>query len=363
MDDRSFDHFTRLLGSRPNRRNALGLAAGVIGGGFAGRLGLGGTAAKNKKKKGCPKKRCPNGLQRNKRTCECECLRTPCSGGKEFDTRSCSCRCPRDLRECRDGCVGKDECCPSDPPCPEDPKGCCHSPGVEVCTIDGCCLELDGMKACNNFCVDTTTNRNHCGDCNSPCGQEEACINGECRQAEECPDGRPPCPGKAGGDGPFCRPQQHDSCCGDTSCNALKDCCDPEEGVCCLKGTCAAGRCCDGGREICDGGNLCCPFGQICCGTECCSEFSCVNGTCCPQGACGAVDAQNRVCATGDEICCFTGPDNSGYACPRAEFGGSCAGRGRCCPAGTFYDSSCDKCCGDVRDLCEVCLPSFAGRL
>lgn len=364
MDDIAFDRLTKLLCATPNRRNVAGLVASAAIGSLAGLLQPNASAARSKKgkgkKKGCPKKPCPKGFRRDKRTCTCECLRTPCSGGKEFDVKECRCACSRDLRECRDGCVGKNECCPSDPLCPEDPKGCCHSPGVEVCTIDGCCLELDGKKACNDFCVDTNTSRNHCGDCNSSCGPEETCANGECRVTDECPDGRPPCPGKPGSDGPFCRPQQHEACCGDTSCNALQDCCDPDEGVCCTKGRCTEGRCCTGNREICAG--KCCPFGQICCGSECCSAFSCVNGTCCPQGACGDVNAANRVCTGPNETCCFSGPDVSGYACPSVEWGGACAADGKCCPEGTFYEDFCDKCCADVRDRCEDCVLTFGGR-
>jgi hypothetical protein len=362
MDDIPFDRIAKALGASPTRRAVLGLAVSAAIGSLAGRLGMGETDAKRKKKKkGCPKKPCPSGYRRDKGTCKCECVRTPCSGGKEFDTKSCSCRC-KGMRECRDGCVPLDGCCPGDPPCPEDPKGCCHAPALDVCTIDGCCREIDGIKACNDFCVDTNTNRNHCGDCNFACLPTETCANGECLVTDECPDGRPPCPGTPGGDGPFCRPVQHEACCGDTSCNKLKTCCDPEEGVCCDPGTCAAGRCCTGGREVCDGGNLCCDFGQICCGTECCSESRCVNGSCCPLGACGALGSSNRLCVADGETCCLTGPDNSGHACPEVDFGGACANAGQCCPEGTFYDSRCSKCCADVRDLCEDCVPTVAGH-
>ncbi len=360
MESNRFDDLGRALGRHGSRRGIVRMLVGVAIGTLASSPPEALTKPKKKKKKVCPKKPCPKGYGRDKRTCACECVRKPCSGGMEFDTTSCSCRCPRDMRECRDGCVGKNECCPGDPPCPEDPKGCCHAPALDVCTIDGCCREIDGIKACNDFCVDTNTNRNHCGDCNSLCGAEEVCADGECQSVELCPDGRPPCPGKPGSDGPFCRPQQHESCCGDTSCNALKDCCDPEEGVCCLRGRCTEGRCCNENREMC--GGKCCLVGQICCGTECCSALGCVNGTCCEMDSCGAVDAANRICTGPNETCCRTGPDNSGFACPSVDWGSACAANGRCCPEGTFYEDSCDKCCADVRDLCEDCLPTIAGR-
>src|SRR5215213_1642145 len=183
MDALHFDDVVRTLSERGSRRGALRLLAGGILGALAGVPVLGAPAKpkkKKKKKSGCPKQACPPGHQRNQCSCKCECTRVQCSGGKEFDAESCRCSCPQGLRECRDGCVGPDRCCPGDPPCPEDPKGCCHAPGLDVCTIDGCCRELDGMKACNNFCVDTNTNRNHCGNCEWPCGANQECCDGSC---------------------------------------------------------------------------------------------------------------------------------------------------------------------------------------
>ena len=183
MDEQRFDDVVRTLGERNSRRGALRLLTGGIFGALGGVPTVGALAKpkkKKKKKSNCAKKSCPQGYQRNKRTCKCECTRVQCTGGKEFDAETCACTCPRGMRECRDGCVGPDRCCPGDPPCPEDPKGCCHAPGLDVCTIDGCCRELDGMKACNDFCVDTDTNPNHCGNCNVACDPGETCVRGEC---------------------------------------------------------------------------------------------------------------------------------------------------------------------------------------
>ena len=361
MDDTAFDRLTKRLGATPTRRNVFGLAIGAAVGGFAGLLGLSETDAKNgkgkkKKKKGCPKKPCPKGYQRNKRTCKCECVRTPCSGGKEFDAESCRCRCPRDLRECQGECIGKDECCPTDLPCPEDPKGCCSSQ-AEVCTIDGCCLELDGWQVCNGFCIDTKTDPSHCGGCNDPCQPGEICTQGICIQPELCPDEGVACPGRTA---PFCAPKGH-SCCGDNSCNALNECCDPnpDEGVglCCVKGRCTERRCCTGNREVCAG--KCCDFGKVCCGDKCCSPHDCLNGSCCPRFVCGAAETDRRVCPATDESCCIR-PDNSGYACPAtAPF---CAIQvDGCCPVDLNYRETCDACCPSILN-CNDCVAPIAGR-
>ena len=208
MDELRFDDVVRTLSERGTRRGALRLLASSVLGAPVGTPAASALAkSKKKKKSNCTKKKCPQGQQRNKRSCKCECRRLQCSGGKEFDAESCTCGCPRGMRECRDGCVGPDRCCPGDPPCPEDPKGCCHAPGLDVCTIDGCCREPDGMKACNNFCVSTNTNPNHCGACNRACVPGESCIRGNCvleTGGAECPNGEPKCGGECCDDNESC---------------------------------------------------------------------------------------------------------------------------------------------------------------
>ncbi|MCX7808709.1 MAG: hypothetical protein N2515_08880, partial [Deltaproteobacteria bacterium] len=36
-------------------------------------------------------------------------------------------------------------------------------------------------RCCNNMCVDTNTNRNHCGMCGMMRGSREGCLGGSCR--------------------------------------------------------------------------------------------------------------------------------------------------------------------------------------
>lgn len=313
MDEHRFDGIARALGAPGSRRGALRLLVGGAAALLAGGP-LAGTIAKPKKRKkkkaACPKKSCPPGRKRNKRTCKCECERTACTGGMEFDSKACRCACPRDMRECRDGCVPRNGCCPSDPLCPEDSKGCCHSPGVDVCTIDGCCAELDGMKACNDFCIDTNTHPSHCGDCNVACDAGTPCIRGRCEPLT-CPNGEP--------------------ACGVQCCEDGEQCCN--------------GECRFNGTAICTNDGWCPPVtGHACCGTAGCAEGPCCN-----------VDI---------EACCVSLAGNGDietHCCPGD--GDECA-PGGCCPIGTRWtsDGNCDACCPPGAIGCQGCIPVEGGR-
>ncbi len=324
MDVHKFDDVVRALAERGSRRSALRLLLGGVLGVVTGSPVTSTLAKRTKKRKQspeqtrkkpkkpkCPKKRCPKGYHRNKQTCKCECTRLKCTGGKEFNAKQCRCACPRGMRECRDGCVGADRCCPGDPPCPEDPKGCCHAPGLDVCTIDGCCREVDGMKACNGFCVDTNTNPRHCGDCNTACESGEPCINGACG-SEDCPDGR--------------------AACGATCCGFGEECCG---GVCQHQGVAVCTK---------DGW---CPTtsGQACCGTGDCADDPCCRFSS-GEACCVSINSNGAI----ETTCCPGGPER-------------CA-PGGCCPAGTTWSSDlgCDACCPPGNTDCEGCVAPTAGR-
>lgn len=295
MDHHSFDSLTRALGGQGSRRKAIRTIAASL----TALAGIPGAKAQAKRK----------GRGKNKKKRQ-GCKRQPCSGGMEFDVSSCQCRCPRDMRECRDHCVGRDRCCPSDPPCATDPKGCCHSPWVEVCTSQGCCAELDGMKACNDFCVDTDTSQNHCGACGVACRSDEVCISGRCRPIQ-CVSGGP--------------------ACGDTCCDLGELCC---HGVCRPAGTapCTA-----------DGW---CPFPT---GHACCGSASCEQGPCCNpdvESCCDWIESDGAI----ETTCC---PGD----------GSRCA-KGGCCPEGMQYtgDLGCDACCPESAQTCGDCVAPVPGR-
>lgn len=228
MDGPRFDDLAQSFSTLGSRRAALRALAGAALAAVAGRP----AAAAAGERRDCPKRRCRKpGYARNPRTCRCECERRRCSGGKEFDPGSCRCRCPSGMRECNDTCVPRDGCCPGDPPCPEDPKGCCHAPGLEVCTIDGCCIQIDGKKACNGFCVDTTVSRHHCGECGAACGPGEVCEGGACRPG--CEPGQEPCGGGCVAAGTCCSgthvcPAPYTQCCPGAHLGDPGGCCLPQ---------------------------------------------------------------------------------------------------------------------------------------
>ena len=46
---------------------------------------------------------------------------------------------------------------------------------------DGQCVCDIGLEFCNGSCVDTSDRADHCGSCGNSCGENEACIKGECK--------------------------------------------------------------------------------------------------------------------------------------------------------------------------------------
>ena len=135
-------------------------------------------------------------------------------------------------------------------------------------TDTGSSLTCSGnLTPCNGSCVDTYTNRNHCGGCGVTCSSKERCINGSC----ECP-------------------RYHKSCNG--SCvpiNTDPDNCGDCGNTCSSQEVCSAGQCeseCLTGRKPC--GQTCVDLdtdAQNCgqCGRTCPSGQGCVNGSCVTQ--------------------------------------------------------------------------------
>lgn len=363
MEGKLFDDLVRNLGGRNSRRSALGLLVGSFGTLATGQqVATLAKGKKNKKKKkkgkgkekgksGCPRKSCPRGYHLNKRTCECECSRKSCSGGMEFDLETCRCACPSGMRECRNGCVGPNECCPSDPRCPEDRKGCCHSPGVEVCTIDGCCAELHGVKACNNFCVDTTVDSHHCGDCNVACQDREQCVDGECVAEDPCQGGC--CAGERECPNGACIPQ-------DACCPHVEESCASEPGGCCNSAAgeeCSDDGCCNtlAGQAVCGGKCVAIDTNENCgaCGTRCGSCQTCKRDAL-GNHACAGPDRTAPACET-----CVNGQVTPAVSCGDhcCPPGGSCCGGGCCAEGKCRVADNGETCCLKVVDnrlICQV---------
>lgn len=173
----------------------------------------------------------------------------------------------------------------------------------------GRCACKAGLTKCGTTCVNTTTDGQHCGGCNNPCGTGETCQGGTC----------------VGGGGE-CSP----SCAGGQTCR--------DGGIC----ACPAGT-----ESSCDfawpPGCYCCPVGQFHCGDgachECCIGANCGGGgrecgegnTCrCPnlQQDCGGIcqtcctdeHCANYNMSPGDGFIC-TDPDNPHKATCRCQNG------------------------------------------
>jgi hypothetical protein len=410
MDDSTFDRLAKVLGATPTRRTGLSLAFGAAFGALTnllptddaeargkrngegrrkratsekkgqGKKAKGKTKGKGKGKgKGNGKKKTPPPpppppppdaptWKPCPRCSSCqlcnhstgECVTDPsmegvlCAGCNTC--RNGACNVPDD-RYCEEGqrCMpGVGVCCPV-----------CQSDG-SCCPVGSICINPGPFSA--NFCCETDFNdfceSNGDGTFRSCCPREtHVCLNDQCVRRGECPDGMKACPKRTGGS--WCVPEDF-TCCGNNACNTHQECCDASKDICCLKGICAGGKCCTGNREICEG--QCCDFGKVCCGDTCCDPLSCINGQCCAGSVCGGIKADSRVCRTDAEFCCFgggSGAEQNGYACPRGDGSqADCAPGGKCCPAGTIYNDSCDACCEDIIRVCgsQRCVPPTPGR-
>jgi len=67
-----------------------------------------------------------------------------------------------------------------------DTQVCVASENGVACRDQEPCESLPGTILCNNQCVDPLTSRIHCGRCNSPCGQTQLCVDGECELIPGC---------------------------------------------------------------------------------------------------------------------------------------------------------------------------------
>ncbi len=178
-----------------------------------------------------------------------------------------------------------------------------------------------GQQICGANCVDTQTDRGHCGGCNTACPAGNVCVGGSCR-----------CPGAQLNCGANCvDPQSNVSHCG--ACNRA-----------CIAGqTCTNGACvCMGQLRACAGACVDVLSDRMHCGG---CDAACSIGLVCTAGRCF------RVCAMGETECngaCInlaTSLEHCGACGNRCGAGLTCAA-GRCeCPGGTTL---CGGSCVDV---------------
>jgi hypothetical protein len=164
VDAHRFDALARLVGRRSSRRGAVASLIATI----AGRAALpNATVAKT------PRRICrPSGLG-------CASNRQCCTGYCENRSslprrQRFRCACPPATIACDGACVDAQSsathCGACDTPCGDD----------EAC-LSGACQCAPDLTPCADACVDTSSDVDHCGACDAACGPGETCEAGQCR--------------------------------------------------------------------------------------------------------------------------------------------------------------------------------------
>lgn len=179
-------------------------------------------------------------------------------------------------------------------------------------------------QLCGEVCVDTSSHREHCGACDRPCGELEACDGGVCILS--CPEGREICDGSC-----------VDIVRSVENCGACGQACG--EGERCVDGACEPGdETCDDGLRLCGGACVDVETDAEHCGA---CDVACADGRSCVEGSCR--------CPEGLESCpegCFDTSDDPLH----------CGGCGQICAAGqACVDGLCV--CPDSMEFCaEGCV-------
>lgn len=124
-------------------------------------------------------------------------------------------------------------------------------------------------ESCEDACVDTSRDTDHCGACGTACLDNEACLDGSC--VAGCDDGQTPC-------GDECVNTDNDpDHCGDCdeACDSGEVCGQAECLTSCPAGTTeCSGSCIDTESDSahCGGCNLPCESGESCTGGQCHAE-------------------------------------------------------------------------------------------
>ncbi len=199
-----------------------------------------------------------------------------------------------------------------------------------------------GQTNCSGICVDTSTNSNNCGGCNTLCLPGQDCCGG------------------------FCCDPTTSTCCPDGCHDGANDVCCPGGGSCSEGQTCCPDGCYDVGPNgnCCGDGNAC-PFGQNCCpnaygSSDCCDPTT---DTCCPGDGCyqgisnGKCCSAVGVCQEGETCCPSDGCYDIGQNGTCCEDGNACPFGQNCCP--NAYGSS--DCCDPTTDTCCPCDGCYQG--
>ena len=191
---------------------------------------------------------------------------------------------------------------PDDTECVEGQEEgvCCFDGSAAVCVAGGqCCSDSgcdDVFNCCDNQCVDTNSDFDHCGICGNACDSDaaNACVNGVCVCGLE----------------PACG--ANEKCCGNQCIDITSDrfnCGDC--GAECVEGVCNNSSC-----EPCDG---------IPCGSECLTDGE---NVCCVPGDCTKPFCQKVVGCSEEHVCLFAN-EPAGTLCGSDV----CDGEGNCIPA------------------------------
>ncbi len=185
---------------------------------------------------------------------------------------------------------------------------------------------LTGLTVCANHCVDTRTDRMHCGGCDRGC--DGTCEGGVCR----CPESRV-----------FCGPDCVDTSTDPIHCGGCDRQCATYAGFRCVSGAC---RCAEG-RTVCD--NACHDIMTDLAHCGAC-DHACPQGAACVAGVCACAPGQEP-CSDGGAVRCVDTRSNSDHcgACGRACPAGEVCASGRC---GAMCDPGLARCAGaGCRDL------------
>lgn len=165
------------------------------------------------------------------------------------------------------------------------------------CAEQSKCDNQDTVCCNGEPCIDTRSDKQHCGGCGRTCAPVESCVDSQCvcragGVTRACGQGQTCCSGDSGG----CKALQSDA----QNCGVCGRACRSGE-------TCSSGNCRCGAEAPCGGGQTCC--GAACadlqkdskncgvCGKICPTGMPCENGQC--KGECNPACMAPEVCCGG----------------------------------------------------------------